>query len=197
MLRKWIPIEIKSGQEGPDGGTIIEADEYPKTARISIERKVKVADGNEYYAVTMGVYGLLVHTAYFGSFEDAKECAFAVKLVIQQMATDGQLSDDDLLEYLLRTCTASMPSRREIKLAMEDILAWLVAHNTDANCRKVDTFLSTRISQDDRNKLPGDIQEILFDMGGALHDTHTSPTVARNFESTPAQLLERVRKLPS
>ena len=32
-------------------------------------------------------------------------------------------------------------------------------------------------------------------MGGALHDTHTSPEVASNFFSTPPQLLERLKKI--
>ncbi|MCC6547948.1 hypothetical protein IT570_12350, partial [Candidatus Sumerlaeota bacterium] len=43
--------------------------------------------------------------------------------------------------------------------------------------------------------LPESFGEILNDMGGALHDTVTAPEIAQNFESTPEQLLERVRKI--
>jgi hypothetical protein len=32
-------------------------------------------------------------------------------------------------------------------------------------------------------------------MGGALHDTHSSLTIAENFLSTPKQLLDRARDL--
>ena len=102
----------------------------------------------------------------------------------------------ELLERLLHASTRRAFSRREIKRAMEDVLVWLNEHDTDANCREVDLFVSTRIGMEFRNRLPEDIREILFDMGGALHDTHTSPQVAENFWSTPSQLLERVRKLP-
>jgi len=34
----------------------------------------------------------------------------------------------------------------------------------------------------------------MFDLGGALHDTITDPEIARNFESLPEQLLERVKQ---
>ncbi len=103
---------------------------------------------------------------------------------------------DELLEHLLQACVRPAFSRREIKRAIEDVLVWLTEHDTDANCRKVDLFVSTRIGMEVRDGLPKDVDEILFDMGGALHDTHTSPEVAENFWSTPQQLLERTRKLP-
>jgi hypothetical protein len=43
--------------------------------------------------------------------------------------------------------------------------------------------------------MPEDIQTLLFDMGSALSDTFSSPDIAKNFESTPIQLLTRVRQL--
>ena len=69
------------------------------------------------------------------------------------------------------------------------------SNNSDENCRKVDVFVATQIESADINRLPEDIQGILFDIGGALHDTHTSPSIAENFASTPKQLLDRVRRL--
>ena len=83
----------------------------------------------------------------------------------------------------------------EILVAMEDVLTWLVDNNTDENCRNVDNFISTRIGSSQRKHLPHDIQEIISDMGGALHDTHTSPEIAKNFESTPEQLLHRLSRI--
>lgn len=78
-----------------------------------------------------------------------------------------------------------------------DVLLWLnePENNTDENCRRIDAFVSTQINDQDIERLPESIQSILFDMGGALHDTHTSPEVAENFSSTPRQLLERARRL--
>lgn len=96
----------------------------------------------------------------------------------------------------MRACLQTPISRTDIKRALEDILVWLTENNTDANCRKVDLFMSIEMDQRRREELTRDIQGIVFDMGGALHDTHTSPKVAENFMSTPQQLLDRVRGLP-
>ena len=96
---------------------------------------------------------------------------------------------------LKRVVSAKEFSIDEFRTVAETILIWLNENNTDENCRMVDIFVSTQIEFDERKRLPEVVQGILFDMGGALHDTHTAPEVARNFESTPEQLLERVRRL--
>jgi hypothetical protein len=103
---------------------------------------------------------------------------------------------DELLEDLLQACSKPQVSRPKIKQSMEDVLIWLTQNNTDANCRKVDLFVCIKMDKMLTEKLPKDIRDILFDMGGALHDTHSSPTVAENFLSTPKQLLDRARDLP-
>lgn len=104
---------------------------------------------------------------------------------------------EELLENLKQICRSNSTSKGELKFALEELLQWLVepVNNTDENCRMVDVFITTQINPDLTATLPKEIQAILFDMGGALHDTHTAPQVARNFESTPGQLLERVSKL--
>lgn len=67
---------------------------------------------------------------------------------------------------------------------------------TDANCRYADSFLMRGIEDDAYwAHLPEPFQAVLWDAGGQLHDTVTAPKVARNFESTPEQLLERTRGL--
>jgi len=63
----------------------------------------------------------------------------------------------------------------------------------------------TRRGQDERHalgqdvwnaeRLPDAYVNILADMSGALHDTISAPEIAANFESTPEQLLARVRAL--
>ncbi len=47
----------------------------------------------------------------------------------------------------------------------------------------------------DWSHLPESVQDILGDLGGALHDTVKYPKIAENFESTPEQLLDRVRRI--
>jgi len=67
---------------------------------------------------------------------------------------------------------------------------------TNSNCKTVDLFFCI---EDHWNKkwddLPEDYQHILNDIGGCLHDTISNSDIAKNFESTPKQLLERIKKL--
>ena len=61
---------------------------------------------------------------------------------------------------------------------------------TDANCRAVDSFFTFDECWLD---LPDALHDIFGDMAGALHDTISAPHIAHNFDSTPEQLLARVR----
>jgi len=58
---EWITLEKEIGAKGSEGGIIIRDEEYDESCRASLERCSK------YYAVTCGVYGSMVHTAFFGA----------------------------------------------------------------------------------------------------------------------------------
>jgi hypothetical protein len=112
------------------------------------------------------------------------------------MGTDMEL--DELLNQLRSAVLSPRFSRKKALYAMGALLSWLnrPENNTDGNCRNVDYFVAYEIvSETGYENIPKDIRDILFDMGATLHDTHTSPQIADNFESTPSQLLDRVRKL--
>jgi hypothetical protein len=105
---------------------------------------------------------------------------------------------DRLLENLRLSCTTGIAGSESIASAIEAVLIWLnyPTNNTNDNCRKVDFFVMSRIiTNSEFDNLSEDIRAIIFDMGGTLHDTHTAPEVAKNFESTPEQLLGRIQKL--
>ena len=105
---------------------------------------------------------------------------------------------DNLLDHLKDAFDAPQFSRKDILSTIEEVLVWLneLPNNTDANCRKVDYFIASEIIGKPRyHEVPEDIQGLLFDMGSALSDTFSAPDIAENFESTPAQLLTRVRQL--
>ena len=104
----------------------------------------------------------------------------------------------DLLNQLKSTVMSPEFSRDKVISAMYNLILWLnkPENNTNSNCRFVDSFIAYEISPNPENKeIPEDINAILFDMGATLHDTHTSPAIAENFDSTPALLLERIQKL--
>lgn len=48
------------GEHGTEGGDIVKDEEFSSSARITLE---KLSEGH--YAVTCGIYGTLVHTAWF------------------------------------------------------------------------------------------------------------------------------------
>jgi hypothetical protein len=104
---------------------------------------------------------------------------------------------DELLSRLKQASVTPGVPRQTVVGALEAALNWLNQHNTDENCRDVDTFVATHLIGSETEHLPKDIKDILFDVGATLHDTRTAPNVAENFDSTPSQLLERVRKLPA
>jgi hypothetical protein len=86
MLEQWISHNDNLANEGSEGGIIQLDDELPGLARIQIELKASsVVPPGDHYAITIGVYGILVHTAYFKELEDAMECTNAVKIIIQAM----------------------------------------------------------------------------------------------------------------
>ena len=80
--------------------------------------------------------------------------------------------------------------------ALEVLLKYLgsPAGRTNANCWAADLFFCLGEGwETDWVHLPDAYGDILGDMGGALHDTVQSPEIAANFESTPEQLLMRLR----
>lgn len=103
-----------------------------------------------------------------------------------------------LLDQLKDKTLSPNISKEQVLSILEQILEWLndPLNNTDDNCKKIDYFVAYEIvPQKEFELIPDDLRGILFDLGATLSDTHTAPEVAENFESTPEQLLKRVRKL--
>ena len=106
------------------------------------------------------------------------------------------------LKHLLYELWVSMEGNpkkvKKVENSVENIIKFMNSEegNTDVNCRVVDIFVCGAIQEEyDYSDLPLKLQEILDDMGGSLHDTHSSPEIARKMESLPSQLFERIRNL--
>lgn len=85
-----------------------------------------------------------------------------------------------------------------VKASLEDLMVLLVSAEgrTDANCTVTDYFFSAPESWEGKwDHLPDELQSILGDLGGALHDSVHAPAIARTFDSLPEQLLERLRRI--
>ena len=85
-----------------------------------------------------------------------------------------------------------------LRSRIEDLLVFLAspAGRTHANCVAADSFfMHTDRWERGWDHLPEPYQDILGDLGGALHDTMSAPEIAENFDSTPEALLERLRQV--
>ena len=56
----WNKLAFKAGQTGSENGVILMDEEYKESCRITLEKCP------QYYAITCGVYGALVHTVFCG-----------------------------------------------------------------------------------------------------------------------------------
>lgn len=99
------------------------------------------------------------------------------------------------LEWLLRDVHAAFADDSTLRTALEALLAFLAssAGRTDANCAVTDQFLNA--TEEEWRGAADPIRTILEDMSGTLHDAVHAPQIARTFQATPEQLLERVRSL--
>ncbi|MDQ3706535.1 MAG: hypothetical protein M3437_15220 [Chloroflexota bacterium] len=87
-----------------------------------------------------------------------------------------------------------------VKQSMVELLHFLTTPEgrTTANCYLVNmSIVFPEWGDIDLPDLPDEFYDVIADMGGALHDTVSSPEIAYNFYSTPEQLLERTQKLLS
>jgi hypothetical protein len=85
-----------------------------------------------------------------------------------------------------------------LRRALEALLLYLSssAGRTHANCVATDSFfMETDRWERTWGHLPEPYQDLLGDLGGALHDTFSAPEIAENFFSTPEQLLDQLRQI--
>jgi hypothetical protein len=126
--------------------------------------------------------------------------AFEVAWARASAAHQASASLDGLVSGVCLELRRRPPDPITLRKVLEDLLVFLAssAGRSDENCRAVDSFFCIPEVygwEVDWTHLPAPFQELLSDIGGILHDTVSAPEIARNFESTPEQLLERVRRI--
>lgn len=114
---------------------------------------------------------------------------------------DGEMALPDLKPLVLsihNEVTTSPVNLLVLKSSLVKLLQYLSGEGrTNANCRTTDLFFCSDDLEHvwSEQDLPEDFHAVLAKMGEALHDTVTSPDVARNFGCLPEQLLECARSL--
>ena len=69
------------GQLGPDRGKIVRDEENTSGARITLEQVGETAP----FSITMGIYGVMFHTEFFGTLDRAQKCFDVYKSKIGQI----------------------------------------------------------------------------------------------------------------
>lgn len=72
MNTNWINFDDghSIGQPGPDCGKIIRDEEHTLGARVTLEQSGETAP----VSITMGIYGVMFHTEFFGAIDHAQKC---------------------------------------------------------------------------------------------------------------------------
>lgn len=101
---------------------------------------------------------------------------------------------EPLLRELHVALTGALPDPRATAVALEHLLHFLAgAGRTDANCTATYYFASN--TEPLWQSLPAGLRGILDDMSGTLQDSVHAENIARTFEATPEQLLERLKRI--
>ena len=79
------------GQRGSESGLIMLDEEHPSGIRITLERNGVTAP----FSITCGVYGVLIHTRFFGAESQARDDFASMKMGLVDIATMPDDSDFD------------------------------------------------------------------------------------------------------
>ena len=90
----WSPVDDGAtiGTVGSEGGAVLRDDEHPIGSRITLERGGAAAP----FAVTCGIYGSMVHTAYAGTEAEASAMYEAMRDRLSELLA---IPDDDVDAY--------------------------------------------------------------------------------------------------
>lgn len=94
----WITLEEEIGAKGTEGGVVLRDEEYDQSCRATLERC------QDNYVVTCGIYGSMVHTAFFGE-EDYEARYEEMKRDLQQFIdrVDG-MADKERYDFYATFC---------------------------------------------------------------------------------------------
>ena len=94
----WITIDSGKtiGLIGSENGRILLDEEYENSCRVTLEKEGATAP----FSITCGIYGLMVHTAFFGDETEANAAYMQIKKELQAFidSDDGNINGSDIGE---------------------------------------------------------------------------------------------------
>ena len=101
-----------------------------------------------------------------------------------------------LLEEVFNSLDAEPVNLGHIRDSFVSLFSFLCKpeNRTNQNCTNVDWFFAINSHWNRSNKYPEQHRNLLDNIG-CLHDTFYAPEIAKDFESTPEQLLAQAKEL--
>ena len=93
-----INLHDRTGGRGTEGGVVLKDEELGGSCRITLEKC------RMYYAVTCGVYGLMVHTAFFGQPEYEQKYAEMKRELASFVARMDSMTEDERSDFYGQFC---------------------------------------------------------------------------------------------
>lgn len=87
---------ITIGKVGSENGVVVIDETYNNEARITLERDC----GNIPFAITIGIYGLMVHTAFASSTGEAKKKYCEIKKDVKKLLEHWKDQEDELDDWV-------------------------------------------------------------------------------------------------
>jgi hypothetical protein len=93
----WYPFQNGEtvGHSGSEDGAIVIDEEHPYGARITLERDCKTAP----FSITCGIYGSMVHTAFFGDSSSAQGGYKQMKADLTALLVTPMDTDEDVEQF--------------------------------------------------------------------------------------------------
>ena len=89
----WNKLPFTPGESGSEGGLVFEDEEYKDSCRITLEKCAS------YYAITCGVYGAMVHTAFCDE-DNYTETYEAMKKDLAEFIDTETTLDEEIAFYI-------------------------------------------------------------------------------------------------
>ena len=92
MEYKWIGFDEGNsiGQVGSEGGEILKDEENTFGARVTLEGKGDIAP----FSITVGIYGMMFHTQFFSTLDQAQRCFDLYKDKIEAVINHYSIKED-------------------------------------------------------------------------------------------------------
>ncbi len=109
-MSSWYPVQggRTVGTRGSEGGPILQDEEHPDGARITLERPEWQGEPRPVCAITCGIYGWMAHTRFFASDTEGEQAFGEMKTSLEEILAMQPDANDPHLRAKMRDVVAAI-----------------------------------------------------------------------------------------